>query len=114
VELRTRAEQLSVPAAAGSAKMTAISGSASLKSGRVTVTLTNPSLDAPLTVRLHLPGATAAEARATVLTHADPNGRNTFDRPNEVTPAPLAATMRGSAVEVVLPKHCVAGIEIRV
>ncbi len=114
VALRARAEQLTVPSAAGTAKMPGISGSASLKAGRVTVTLTNPSLDAPLTARLHLPGATAAEARATVLTHSEPSARNTFDRPNEVTPAPLAATLRGSAVEVVLPKHAVVSLEIRV
>jgi alpha-L-arabinofuranosidase len=40
--------------------------------------------------------------------------RNTFDRPDDVRPAPLTASIVRDAVLVQLPKHSVAAVEIRV
>ena len=70
------------------AKMPGLSGSASLKDGRLAVTLTNASLDSAVTARIRLTAGTAGEARASVLTHADMTAHNTFDRPQEVKLAP--------------------------
>ena len=78
------------------------------------MTLTNPSHDTPLTARVRLADGSAAEARGMVLTHAEMTGRNTFDRPDEVKPAPLPVTVRGGLAEVTIPKHAVASIEVRV
>jgi alpha-N-arabinofuranosidase len=94
--------------------MPGVSGSASLKDGQLAITLTNPSLDAALTARIRLVSGTATEARGVVLTHADQTARNTFDRPAEVSPAPLTVTSRGGTVEVAIPKHAVVSIELRV
>jgi alpha-N-arabinofuranosidase len=114
VPLRVRCEDLPVPASSGTVKMPGISGSASLKNGALTVTLSNPSHDSPLTARIRLTSGTAAEARGVVLTHAEMTAHNTFDRPDEVRLAPMPASLRGGAVEVAIPKHAVVSLEIRV
>ena len=99
---------------AGTVKMPALSGSASLKDGKLAITLTNPSLDSSLTARIRLTAGAAAEARASVLTHADMMARNTFDRPENVKLAALPVGLRGGAVEVAIPKHSVVSLEVRV
>jgi alpha-L-arabinofuranosidase len=115
VPLRVRADVLEVPVGQGAAKLPAVSGSASLREDRVTVTLTNPSIDVPLTTRIRVTGGRRpVESRGTVLTHADMRARNTFERPNEVEPAPLAAQVTGDTVAVVMPKHSVAALDLRV
>ena len=78
------------------------------------MTLTNPSHDSAADARIRLTDGTATEARGVVLTHAEMTGRNTFDRPDEVKPAPLPVTLRGGVVDVTIPKHAVASIELRV
>jgi alpha-N-arabinofuranosidase len=114
VPLGVRCDELTVPASGGTARMPGISGSASFQNGTLAVSLTNPSHDSPLTARIRLVGGTAAEARGVVLTHSEMTARNTFDRPDEVKPAPLPVTLRGGVVEVAMPKHAVASIEVRV
>jgi alpha-N-arabinofuranosidase len=86
-----------------------LSASASLKDRTLTLTITNPSLDAPVKTRLRLAGGGIAEARGTVLTHADMTARNTFERPEEVKLAPFAA----AGAEVTMPKAAVVALEIR-
>jgi alpha-N-arabinofuranosidase len=114
VPLRISAGELSVPVGSGSAKIHALSGSASLKDGRLLVTLTNPSLDSPVTARIRLTAGNAAEARGTVLTHVDMMARNTFEQPENVKLAPLPVGIKGGTVEVAIPMHAVASIEVRV
>ena len=96
VPMRVRADELTVPIQQGTAKMPALTGSASVRQNRLTITLTNPSLDAPLATRLRLTRRRrAVEARGTVLTHSDMRARNTFENPNEVRPASLAVDVSG-------------------
>jgi len=65
----------------------AISASASIRDRQLTVTLTNPSLEATVPVRIRLTGgARALEARGLALTHADMRATNTFAKPEEVKP----------------------------
>ncbi len=90
-----------------------LSGSASIKGKRLAVSLTNPSLDHSVSVRVRLGDVgTIREARARVLTHEDASAANTFDNPSEVGLAPLAVETAGSTVSVTLPKHSVATIEL--
>jgi alpha-L-arabinofuranosidase len=111
--MNVRGEDMSVAVQEGNAKMPRVSGSASLRDKRITLTLTNPSLDLPLATRIRFTGgARATEARATVLTHDDMRARNTFENPNEVRLAPLPVSVRGESVIAELPKHSVAAIEI--
>jgi alpha-N-arabinofuranosidase len=112
--------QLSTPdhnvtAEEGPATMPVLHGSASINDARLlTVTLTNPSLDAPVNTRLRLEGARATEARGVVLTHADRQAANTFARPNEISPGPAQATVDGGSVLVSVPKQSVVSLSIRI
>jgi alpha-N-arabinofuranosidase len=115
VPLQVDADPMTVPVREGTARMPVLSGSASMRESSVTVTLTNPSVDMPVTARIRMAGSKRPlEARGTVLTHEDMRARNTFDRPDDVRPAPLTASVVRDAVLVQLPKHSVAAVEIRV
>lgn len=114
VPMTIRADELTVPVQNGTAKMAALIGSASIREKRVTVTLTNPSVDAPLATRIRFTGgARATEGRGTVLTHSDMRARNTFEATNEVRPVSLPVTASAGGVVVELPKQSVAAIEIQ-
>ena len=112
--LRIRADELAVPSGKGSAKMPRLSGSASLRENRLTVTLTNPSLETGITARIRLTAGSIAEGRGQVLTHADMRAHNTFDRPNEVRLASIPVTVRGAAAEISLPRQSVVALEFAV
>ncbi len=96
-----------------SAALAMVAGSASVKDGRVTLTLTNASLDTAASVRIRLDGVQAREVRGRVLTHADMRAANTFERPAQVQPAALPAALKGGGVEAVIPSKSVAALEIR-
>jgi alpha-N-arabinofuranosidase len=99
----------------GTAKMAALTGSASIRDRQVTVTLVNPSLDSPAAIRVRLAGGSSpTEARGTVLTHADMRARNTFEKTDEVRPSPLQVRVDGQSVTADLPAKSVAAIEIRI
>jgi alpha-N-arabinofuranosidase len=113
VSLRIRAEERTVPSGQGTARMPGLSGSASLRENRLTVTLTNASLDAGVKARIRVAGGSIAEARGRVLTHTDMRAANTFDRPEEVRPAALAATVRGAEAEIAIPRQAVIALDLR-
>jgi alpha-L-arabinofuranosidase len=113
VPLQIRGDEMTVPVQAGTAKMAALSGSASIRDKRLTVTLTNPSVESAMTARIRFSGgASAREGRGTVLTHADMRARNTFERTNEVTLAMLPTTIGGNAMTVSIPKHSVIALDV--
>jgi alpha-L-arabinofuranosidase len=97
-----------VPVLEGSARLPGLSGSASLRDKTLTVTLTNPSLEQAVVARIRASGgATVREARATVLTHEDMHATNTFERPDQVTLAPLAASVSGATATLTIPRQAV-------
>ena len=113
VPLQARADELTVPVQQGTARIPAVTGSASIRERNAFVTLTNPSLDSALAVRIRFAGgARAREGRGTVLTHSDMRARNTFEQPKEVRLAPLPVAVSGASVAVELPRHSVAALEI--
>jgi alpha-L-arabinofuranosidase len=114
VPIDMRGDDLKVPVQEGTARMPALIGSASLRDKRLLVTLTNPSVESPLAVRLQLGNAQATEARATVLTHDDMRARNTFEKPDEVKLAPLSVNVSAQGVALDLPKHSVAAVELQI
>ena len=82
VPAQVRVEEMTVPVLAGEKRLPSLSVSASTRGDRMTVTLTNPSVDTARTVRLRVAGSRQpTEARATVLTHAVMNAANTFAQP---------------------------------
>ena len=113
-QLRIHCEDLKVPSRSGpSATMPALSGSASIQGKALTVTLTNPSLDAPLTAKLRLTAGDIVEGRGTILTHANRSASNTFDHPTEVQPAPFAVSIHGNGSAITLPPRSIVALELR-
>jgi alpha-N-arabinofuranosidase len=66
--------------------MAGLSCSASLHDKRLTVTVTNPSIDQTREAGINLRGATVGSAKATVLSAADVHAHNSFDNPRAVEP----------------------------
>ena len=114
VPMQVRVDELTVPVQEGTAKIAGLMGSASIREKRLTVTLTNPSLDSTVTARIRLTGgARAGEGRGTVLTHADLRARNTFQNANEIKLSPLTVKTSGDGLSVEMPRQSVAALEIQ-
>jgi alpha-N-arabinofuranosidase len=114
VPVQIRGDELTVPTEEGRAKLAALTGSASLREKRLTVTLTNASLDSPVTARIKFAaGARASEGRGTVLTHSDMRARNTFQNTDEVRPSSLPVKIANEGVAVTIPKQAVVALEIQ-
>jgi alpha-N-arabinofuranosidase len=115
VPMRIQAPQLSVPILQGSATLPGIHGSASIREGRLCVTLTNPSLDDTVSVALRVEGGgRVAEGRGTLLGHEEITAANTFERPDAVTLKPIVVEVRGDAARVTIPRHAVVALELRI
>ncbi len=89
-----------------------MAGSASIQDRRLTVTLVNPSLDAPIETAILLTQASTREAKATVLTHTDMRAANTFDAPDQVVPEPLAVSLSGDRINFSMPKQSVVALQV--
>jgi hypothetical protein len=69
----------------------------------LTVTLTNPSLESPVTARIRFTGgARAGDGRGAALMHSDMRARNTFQHTDEVrlSSLPVKISNEGAVVEV--------------
>ena len=107
--------ELNVPAVAGQARLPGLSASASIRKRRITVTLTNPSLDTVLSVRIRLTGGPRpTEARGIVLTHEDMRATNTFADPDEVKPTAHPVRVLADVIEVKLPKQAIVLVECEI
>jgi alpha-N-arabinofuranosidase len=115
VPMRIPDEPQTVAVQQGTASIPRLTGSASIREKRLTVTLTNPSVDAGVTARLRLGGgARVSEGRGRVLTHSDMRARNTFERPDEVALATLTVTVDRDSLLVEIPRHSVVALEIAI
>jgi alpha-N-arabinofuranosidase len=112
IPLRISTPELAVETLDGPARLPAASGSASTRERRLFATLTNFSLEAAMKVNLALGSANAKDARALVLTHADPQACNTWAQPEEVKPAELAVQITNGAVAFSMPSRSVISVEI--
>jgi alpha-N-arabinofuranosidase len=112
VPLHNSVPDLNVPVLAGQARLPGLSASASIRDRRLAVTMTNPSVEAALPVRIRLAGgARATEARGRVLTHEDMRATNTFAKPNEVKPVAHPVRVVSNALELSLPKQAIVLVE---
>jgi len=115
IPMRHDAPELRVPILEGTATLTGLSGSASLREGRVTATFTNPSLGDPVALLLELEGGAAVSAaRGRVLTHAEMTATNSFAAPDTVGLADLPVRVEGGAVRLTLPARSVTALELRI
>jgi alpha-N-arabinofuranosidase len=103
---------LDIPVLAGQARLPGLSASASIRDRRLTVTLTNPSLESALPLRVRFAnGARATEARASVLTHSDMRATNSFTDPEEVKPATHPVRVAADGLALTVPTHAVVLVE---
>jgi alpha-N-arabinofuranosidase len=115
VPLSNPVPALDVPVLSSRAKLPGLSASASIRDRRLAVTLTNPSLDAALPVRLRLSGGGhATEARGRILTHNDMRATNTFANPDEVKPAAHPVKVVADGLELSVPKQAVVLVECEI
>ena len=115
VPMDVEVPDLEVPVLDGTATLPGLSGSASVRDGRLTVTLTNPSLDDAVSTRIRLAGGgQVAEGRGKVLTHEDMTATNSFDAPDNVTLSRIAVRVDGGAAAVTIPKQAVVALELRI
>jgi alpha-N-arabinofuranosidase len=112
-QIEIHCDELKVPSRNGSAVLPGLSGSASIKDKTLTVTLTNPSLDSPVTARLRLTNGSMVEGRGAMLTHAEMTAGNTLDSPNQVQPVALRVDLRRGRAEISIPKHAVVALELK-
>jgi alpha-L-arabinofuranosidase len=104
--------ELNVLALAGQARLPGLSASASIRGRRLAVTLTNPSLDGELSMRIRLAGGPrATEARGLLLTHSDMRATNTSSHPDEIKPATQPVKVVGDTLELSLPRQAVILVE---
>jgi alpha-L-arabinofuranosidase len=91
-----------------------LAGSASRRDkDRVTLTLAHLHASEPATVVIRLRGGSAGEVRHTVLTHAELNAHNTFERPDVVKPSTSVLDVHGTELRCTLPAASVNALEIR-
>jgi alpha-L-arabinofuranosidase len=104
--------ELNVPTLTGQARLPGLSASASIRDRRLTVTLTNPSVDTALAVRIRLAGGVrASKARGRILSHPDMRATNTFADPDQVRPAAHPVRVVADALGLSVPKQAVTLIQ---
>jgi alpha-N-arabinofuranosidase len=90
-----------------------LSVSASRKDNELVLTFVNPKDDMHMRVNCGLTGAKAAAATAQLLSHADFNACNTFEKPSEVAPKAHAVSVEGSRLQLELPPISLASVAVR-
>jgi alpha-N-arabinofuranosidase len=86
--------------------------SASLREKRLTLTVTNPSLDQARETDIRLRGGAIASGRAVVLAAADAHAHNSFDNPRAVEPRQETIQASGSTLTRRFPPASVSKLEL--
>jgi alpha-L-arabinofuranosidase len=97
------------------ASLRSLSSSASLKDGRLTVTVNNLHMTQPVTVDLTVRGASLGAAEAVTLAAGDPRAHNSFAQPNVVQPRTVSGiAAKGSVVTHTYPPASVTKLRFQV
>ncbi|MHB1021174.1 MAG: alpha-N-arabinofuranosidase [Acidobacteriaceae bacterium] len=89
-----------------------LNGSASMNGKTVTLTVVNPSTDAPRETEIALRGGNIASAVATTLASNDIHAHNTFEHQGVMPPKTTTLTTHGSTVTAVFPPASVSKITV--
>jgi alpha-L-arabinofuranosidase len=99
--------------ACGEAKIPAVSASASLKDGKILLSLAHGNPDKEATVSCEVRGANVQLGTARVLCADKPQAHNTFDAPATVTPRDFdGAQLHGDKLTITLPPASVVTVEL--
>jgi alpha-N-arabinofuranosidase len=85
------------------ATMRGLNGSASLRNGQLTLTVTNPSLDRPQQAEILVRGGTPKSVSGVTLASADAGAFNSFENPEAVAPRQIKAVLNGAALVCEFP-----------
>lgn len=96
----------------GSASLSRISGSASLRANELTLTVVNPHISEPHEALIGIRGGEALSAAVTTLTHSDIHAQNTFDDPEQVRPILTDLRVNGSEFHYTFPAASVTCLTI--
>ncbi len=96
------------------ASMAGLAGSASVSGRRLTLTVTNPSLDQSHEAEVNVRGGKVASASAVTLAASDVHAHNRLDAPREVEPRSATVTLRAGQLMHVFPPSSVTKLEITV
>ncbi len=80
------------------ATLRGLNGSASLRDKQLTLTVTNPGLNAALETEIAVHGATVKEASVTTLVAKDIHAHNSFDNPRAIEPQAAQAALKGGTL----------------
>jgi alpha-N-arabinofuranosidase len=92
--------------------MRGLNGSASVSGNRLTLTVTNPSLDQARETEISIRGGTPRAVAGMALAPADPHAHNTFEDPRAVEPQTVPVTLKGSGVVHRFPPASVTKLTI--
>lgn len=97
-----------------SEKLPAISASASKNEAGVHISLVNVDAKTSQEVTIELRGGKFASVTGRVLTSANVQDYNSFDKPEQIKPVTFkGASLRDNVLKVVLPKHSVVVLEVK-
>jgi alpha-N-arabinofuranosidase len=88
---------------AGPASMRGLNGSASVSGNQLTLTVTNPSLDAAREAQISIRGGTPGGVAGMALAAPDPHAHNSFENPRAVEPRPVAVALKGGGLVHLFP-----------
>ena len=94
------------------ATLRGLSSSASVANGRVTVTVTNPSLDQPVETELAVHGGTPRAVAGIELSAADPHAHKTFENPRAVEPKKVDISLKGGSIVHSFPPASVTRLTV--
>jgi alpha-N-arabinofuranosidase len=113
VRLDVQASDVSFRAGGKEAHLFRVAGSASRSGPRgLTLTLVHTHATEPLELDVKLKGGSAGSVRRVVLSHAELNAHNTFDRPDAVVPKTEQTDLRGQEFRVTLAPASVNRLDI--
>ncbi len=105
-------DEISFAGDEGERRLARLSGSASVKDDRVTLSVVNASVNSEAEVMIRLRGGSAESANARVLTHADIRAHNTFDAPHTLSPRSAEVESQRDGIHCTLPPASVSTLSI--
>jgi alpha-L-arabinofuranosidase len=107
-------DAIQFPASGKQESLTGLSGSASLKDKKLTLSVVNSSASEPLEAEIVLRGGSASGGSATVLAHTDIHAHNTFDMPETVKPRDIAFSAAGPRLRFIFPPASVSKLTVQI
>ena len=114
-QMQIHCEELRVPSrSGGSATMPGLSGSASIRDKELTVTITNPSLDSPVTAQIRFTNRNLTEGQGSLLTNSEMTAGNSLDHPDIVRSVAFPVSVAGKGARISIPPRAVVSLQLRI